>query len=142
MSDKQHFLALGEYRFVLDKNEYETLQRAITFRWQKQDIINNRPHYQLAGLGEETLTITGAVFNYQANQSADDSPISATGRDQIAQLRDEAHKGTPLRLALDDGRHLGYWVMKYVSEYQSHLIGSAPLKQAYTLNLMYFGERV
>jgi len=78
MSDKQHLVALGAYRFVLDKNEYDNLQRSINFRWQKLDIINNRPTYQYSGTGEETITLNGSVFNFQSNQDNTDSPISAT----------------------------------------------------------------
>ncbi len=141
MSDKPHLVALGGYRFLMDKNEYDGLQRVMDFRWQKLDIIKNRPAYQFSGIGEETITLNGSVFNFQSNQDNTDSPVSATGRDQITQLRQQAQQGTPLRLALDDGRHLGYWVIQSINERQSHFIGTAPLKQAYSLKLAYFGER-
>jgi phage tail protein len=142
MSDKQRIAALGGYRFVLDKNEYNSLQRAIEYRWDKTDIINNRPNYQNSGIGEESISINGAVFNYKSNQDALDSPVTETGVDQITQLRDEAQKGVPLLLTFDDGRNFGYWIVKSISEQHTNLIGASPLKQSYTIQLAYFGDKL
>jgi len=139
MSDKRHVTALGNYRFAIDKNEFDNLQRRITYRWSKSNIIGSRPNYQLSGTDEESITINGAVFNFQQNQGTFDSPVTATGTDQISQLRAEAQRGTPLRMALDTGDNMGYWVVKGIDEQQNNFVGSAPLKQAYNIRLAYFG---
>ena len=142
MSDSTHLIAVGDYRFSIEKSAYESLQRSIDYRWAKTDIINNRPNYQMAGTGEESITITGAVFNYRQNSDAFSSPVNETGVDQVSQMREESAKGLPLRIALDDGRSLGYWVVKSIGETQTHFIGAAPLKQAFDIQLAFFGDRL
>ena len=142
MSDNTHLIAMGDYRFSIDQSAYENLQRSIEYRWAKSDIINNRPNYQMTGIGEEAISISGAVFNYRQNGELFNSPVNATGVDQVTQMRVEAAKGLPLRIALDDGRSLGYWVIKSIQETQSHFIGTAPLKQAFDIKLAFFGDKL
>lgn len=142
MSDNTHLIAMGDYRFSIDRSAYENLQRGIEYRWSKTDIIGKRPNYQMSGIGEENITITGAVFNYRQNSDAFSSPIGSTGVDQITQIREEANKAVPLRVALDNGKSLGYWVVKSIKETQSHFIGTAPLKQAFDIKLAFFGNKL
>jgi len=140
MSDKKHLVALGQYRFVLDKNSYEKLTRSIEYRWEKTDIIGNRPNYQMAGTGEDSITLTGAVYNYAANQSATDSPVTETGTDQIEQIRQQAATLKPMLLIFENGRNFGYWMIQSIQEDQTALIGTNPVKQGYTIKLAYFGN--
>lgn len=141
MADNRHMLALGDYRFSLGVAEYESIRRTISLNWVKTDIISRRPTQQFAGVGEESLNITGTVFNYRQNSASGDSPITATGMDQISQIRREALKSRPMRLTVDTGESLGYWVLVNVSETQSHFLHSAPLKQEFDLQLSFFGDR-
>jgi phage protein U len=96
----------------------------------------------MTGVGEESISISGAVFNYRQNGALFDSPVTATGTDQVTQMREEAAKGLPLRVALDDGRSLGFWVVKSIRETQSNFIGTAPLKQAFDIKLAFFGDKL
>ncbi len=141
MSDKAHFAAIGDYRFIIDKNTYDNLQRSMSYRWSAIKIINNRPAYQFLGFDEEIITINGAVFNYKTNQGFLDSPVTDSGTDQISQLRQQASLKKPLRFALDDGRFLGFWVIRSIKEQQNQFIGSAPLKQSYNLVMAYAGDK-
>ncbi len=140
MSDKTYFMALGDFRFSQEGASYEQLQRQINYRWQKLATVSNRPGYQFIGVDDERLEVSGAVFNYQANKSVDS--VQSVGNDPLVLMRDQAAKGVPLRLVLDNGKNLGLWLIKTVSEQQTAFVGSAPFKQAYRMTLLYFGARL
>lgn len=142
MSDNRHLIALGDYRFSVGVAEYDMLRRWLNLSWAKTDMIAGRPNYQYGGISDEGLSINGAVFNYRQNISRFDSPIMQTGTDQVSQLREQALKGAPLRLTLDTGRTLGYWIIVAIVETQSHFIQTAPLKQAFDIQLRFYGERL
>lgn len=142
MSDNRHLIALGDFRFSIGMAEYDMLRRSLNINWSKTDVIAGRPNYQFSGISDESLSINGAVFNYRQNISQFDSPVMQTGVDQVTQLREQALKGQPLRLTLDTGRSLGYWVIVSVIETQSHFIQTAPLKQAFDIQLKFYGDHL
>lgn len=142
MADNRHLIALGGYRFSIGTAEIDALQRNLSINWAKTDIINSNPNYQFCGITNDGITISGAVFNYRQNITASDSPVNKEGTDQLSLIRQESMQAKPLRLTLDTGKTLGYWVVVNINESQSHFLQSAPLKQAFDLTLKYFGSRV
>ncbi|MDG4813050.1 phage tail protein [Hydrogenovibrio sp. 3SP14C1] len=141
MSDNQHFLALGDYRFTLNTSDFESLERSLSMVWNRVASLGGRPNYQYGGIQSETLMISGAVFNYKQNVSASNSPINQTGIDQVAQMRKEALIGKPLRVVLGTGENLGFWIPKTIRDAHQYLVGATPMKQVYNISLEYYGER-
>jgi len=140
MSDNRHLIALGDFRFSLGMAEYDLLRRTLNLRWGRSDVIGKRPSYQYVGVDDETITIVGAVYNYHQNVDIFDSPVMQTGVDQITQLREQALKGQPLRMVLETGQSLGYWIIVSITEAQTHFLSVAPLKQTYDLQLRFYGD--
>ena len=128
-------IALGDYRFTLEYSAYQELQRRTQYRWAKQDVIQSKPSYQAVGFGEDSISLSGIVFNYRQN-------LSAKRHDYIQAIRDEASQQKPLRLALESGVNMGYWVINSINEVQSNLLVNAPLKQSFDIELSYYGESI
>jgi len=131
---RNYQIALGEYRFKLNQSAYEELRRTTRYHWAKQDLIQTHPAYQAVGMGEDTIYLKGAVFNYQSN-------MNQLHIDQLQTLRSVAQMRKPLRMALENGINMGYWIIQSIEETQSYLIVDSPLKQSFNLQIAYYGEK-
>ncbi len=118
------------YFFNLDTAAFDELRRSTAFRWASQERLTRRPAQQAIGMGEEKLTLKGAIF-----------PGFRGGIKQLDTLRSLGGKLQPLTLTTGYGDVLGTWCMTSVEEEQSALLaGGIPRKQGFTLEFVRYGD--
>lgn len=118
------------YYFNLDTAAFDELRRSTEFRWASQERLTRRPAQQAVGIGEEKITLKGAVF-----------PGFKGGIKQLDTLRSLGAQLKPLTLTTGYGDVLGTWCLKSVEEEQSALLqGGIPRKQAFTLEFVRYGD--
>ena len=100
------------YFFNLDTAAFDELRRSTAFRWASQERLTRRPAQQAIGMGDEKLTLKGAVF-----------PGFRGGIKQLDTLRTLGGKLQPMTLTTGYGDVLGTWCMTSVEEEQSALLG-------------------
>ena len=118
------------YYFNLDTAAFDELRRSTEFRWAAQERLGRRPAQQAVGMGEEKITLKGAIF-----------PGFKGGIKQLDTLRSLGAQLKPLTLTTGYGDVLGTWCLKNVEEEQSALLqGGIPRKQAFTLEFVRYGD--
>lgn len=118
------------YYFNLDTAAFDELRRSTEFRWASQERLSRRPAQQAVGMGEEKITLKGAIF-----------PGFKGGLKQLDTLRSLGAQLKPLTLTTGYGDVLGTWCLKNVDEEQSALLqGGIPRKQAFTLEFARYGD--
>lgn len=123
-------LMIGNFAFTTETATYETLSRTTSWRWAKTDLIGNTPSYQFVGEGDQTISISGAIYPYQFGKQA-----------SIDTLKLMAKAGEAYLIVNKRGSSLGYWIIQSVSENESrHFADGTPRKNAFSLSLAYAGE--
>ncbi|MES9830486.1 MAG: phage tail protein [Candidatus Thiodiazotropha sp.] len=123
-------MQLGEYQFGIESAVYEQLRRSTAYRWQGQDRIGRRPAQQFAGVGQETISLTGRIY-----------PFYKGGLGQLDKMRAEAGQGEPRILVDGLGRIWGKWAVTRIDETQSTLMpDGVPEKIDFSLELVRYGE--
>lgn len=123
-------MALGSLRFSIETAAYDKLSRQSAFRWPAQERLARNPALQFTGPGEDAISLSGVVFAAWKG-----------GAGQVDALRTAAAAGKPLLLVDGRGFIHGYWVIESVTEEQgAWLKNGAPLRQAWSLALKYYGE--
>lgn len=118
------------YFFNLDTAAFDELRRSTAFRWASQERLTRRPAQQATGMGDEKLTLKGAIF-----------PGFRGGIKQLDNLRSLGGKLQPMTLTTGYGDVLGTWCMTSVDEEQSALLaGGIPRKQGFTLEFVRYGD--
>lgn len=118
------------YYFNLDTAAFDELRRSTEYRWASQERLTRRPAQQAVGIGEEKITLKGAIF-----------PGFKGGIKQLDTLRSLGAQLQPLTLTTGYGDVLGTWCLKNVEEEQSALLqGGIPRKQAFTLEFVRYGD--
>ncbi|MCQ2994169.1 phage tail protein [Pseudomonas syringae] len=118
------------YFFNLDTAAFDELSRTTAFRWASQERLTRRPAQQAVGMGDEKITIKGAIF-----------PGFKGGLKQLNTLRSIGQKLQPLMLTTGYGEVLGNWCLVNLNEEQSALLqGGIPRKQAFTLEFVRYGD--
>lgn len=118
------------YYFNLDTAAFDELRRSTEFRWASQERLSRRPAQQAVGMGEEKITLKGAIF-----------PGFKGGIKQLDTLRSLGAQLKPLTLTTGYGDVLGTWCLKSVEEEQSALLqGGIPRKQAFNLEFARYGD--
>lgn len=118
------------YYFNLDTAAFGELRRSTEYRWASQERLTRRPAQQAVGIGEEKITLKGAIF-----------PGFKGGIKQLDTLRSLGAQLLPLTLTTGYGDVLGTWCLKSVEEEQSALLqGGIPRKQAFTLEFTRYGD--
>jgi phage protein U len=118
------------YFFNLDTAAFDELRRSSAFRWASQERLTRRSAQQAVGIGDEKLTLKGAIF-----------PGFRGGIKQLDTLRSLGGKLQPLTLTTGYGDVLGTWCMTSVEEEQSALLaGGIPRKQGFTLEFVRYGD--
>lgn len=118
------------YYFNLDTAAFDELSRSTAFRWANQERLGRRPAQQAIGMGDEKLTIKGAIF-----------PTFKGGFKQLDTLRSIGQQLKPLGLVTGYGASLGNWCLVNLNEDQSHLLqGGIPRKQSFTLEFARYGD--
>ena len=119
-----------QYTFNLDTAAFDELRRSTEFRWASQERLGRRPAQQGVGMGDEKITLKGAIF-----------PGFKGGLKQLDTLRTLGAQLQPLTLTTGYGDVLGTWCLKSVDEEQSSLMaGGIPRKQAFTLEFVRYGD--
>ena len=118
------------YFFNLDTAAFDELRRSTEFRWASQERLSRRPAQQAVGMGDEKMTLKGAIF-----------PSFKGGLKQLDTLRRIGSRLLPLGLTTGYGHVLGNWCLKSIEEEQSALLqGGIPRKQAFTLEFVRYGD--
>ncbi|MGE7992145.1 phage tail protein [Pseudomonas sp. NPDC089554] len=118
------------YYFNLDTAAFDQLRRQTRFRWAGQERLGRESAQQAVGLGEESISIRGAIF-----------PSFKGGLGQLQTLRSIGRQLLPLSLTTGYGEVLGTWCLTSIEEEQAHLLaGGIPRKQGFSLEFSRYGE--
>lgn len=118
------------YFFNLDTAAFDELRRQTSYRWASQERLTRRPAQQAVGLGDEKITIKGAIY-----------PSFKGGLKQLDRLRAIGAKLLPLNLTTGYGEVLGNWCLTNIEEEQSALLpGAVPRKQGFSLEFVRYGD--
>lgn len=123
-------MKLGRYSFSVDTAAYGRFERSAAYRWAAQERHGREAALQYLGPGDETVSLSGVIH-----------PHFRGGLGQVADMRREAGRGTPLLLVDGRGNVLGRWVILSVAETHGVLFNDGvPRTVEFTLNLRYFGR--
>lgn len=123
-------MALGDYRFSLSTAAYDSLKRTDSWRWATQERLTRAPAKQFMGRGDTKISLDGTIY-----------PHYRGGLGQLARMRVEADKGTPLILVDGLGNVWGKFVIEEVQETTTHhMANGVPLKIDFNLNITAYGE--
>lgn len=118
-------MRLGLFKFSLDTAAYQELNRAVSYRWARQERIGTNDALQFTGLGPETVDLRGVVF-----------PLFRGGLDQVGKMRLQASIGIPLPMIDGRGKVWGLWAIEQINERQSVFMElGAPKKIEFDLRL-------
>ncbi|WP_030128500.1 phage tail protein [Pseudomonas sp. QTF5] len=118
------------YYFNLDTAAFDELSRQTAFRWASQERLTRRPAQQAVGMGDEKITLKGAIY-----------PGHKGGLKQLDTLRSIGAQLLPLGLTTGYGHVLGDWCLTSIDEEQSALLqGGIPRKQSFSLEFVRYGE--
>lgn len=118
------------YYFNLDTAAFDQLRRQTRFRWVGQERLSRASAQQAVSLGEETISIRGAIF-----------PTFKGGIGQLQTLRSIGRQLLPLSLTTGYGEVLGTWCLTSIDEEQGSLLaGGIPRKQGFSLEFTRYGE--
>ncbi|WP_409297169.1 phage tail protein [Pseudomonas sp. KCJK8993] len=118
------------YYFNLDTAAFDELRRQTSFRWTGQERLGRSPAQQAVGLGDERISLKGAIF-----------PGFKGGLGQLQALRSIGRQLRPLSLTTGYGEVLGTWCLTSIDEDQGHLLaGGIPRKQAFSLEFVSYGD--
>lgn len=118
------------FYFNLDTAAFDELRRQTEFRWASQERLSRRPAQQAVGMGEEKLSLKGAIF-----------PAFKGGLKQLDTLRSIGAQLLPLNLTTGYGFVLGTWCLRSLEEEQGALLaGGIPRKQTFSLEFTRYGD--
>ncbi|RMM27109.1 hypothetical protein ALP86_03160 [Pseudomonas amygdali pv. mori] len=118
------------YYFNLDTAAFDELRRQTAFRWAGQERLTRSIAQQAVGLGDDKLSLKGAIF-----------PGFKGGLKQLDTLRSMGRNLQPLSLTTGYGEVLGNWCLLSVDEEQSNLLaGGIPRKQGFSLEFVSYGD--
>lgn len=118
------------YYFNLDTAAFEELRRQTSFRWAGQERLTRSIAQQAVGLGEDKISLKGAIF-----------PGFKGGLKQLDTLRTIGRRLQPVNLTTGYGEVLGTWCLVNIEEDQSHLLaGGIPRKQSFSLEFVSYGD--
>ncbi|MGY1952494.1 phage tail protein [Pseudomonas pergaminensis] len=118
------------FYFNLDTAAFDELRRQTEFRWSSQERLSRRPAQQAVGMGEEKLSLKGAIF-----------PTFKGGLKQLDTLRSIGAQLLPLNLTTGYGVVLGTWCLRSLEEEQGALLaGGIPRKQTFSLEFSRYGD--
>ncbi|HUD90230.1 phage tail protein [Sphingobium sp.] len=106
-----HLMALGMFLFELGSLPFEELQHKMDWRHARAPRIGARDATQFVGPGDETVTLSGAVYTELSN-----------GVVSLEDLRAMADQGEAWPLVAGSGRVYGNFVITAIDERQVHLM--------------------
>ena len=122
-------LSLSDFQFGVDTAAYAELSLKAEYPWAKVDRLQNTPQHQAMGLEERSISLRGTVF----------PSYREAGLSQIETLREAAAEMKPQPLMAGNGRYLGRWVVKSISQTDSVFFeDGAAQKQEFTMEMERF----
>ena len=122
-------LSLGDFQFGVDTAAYAELSLKAEYPWAKVDRLQNTPQHQAMGLEVRSVSLRGAVY----------PSYRGAGLSQIETLREAAAEMKPQPLMAGNGRYLGRWIVKSISQTDTIFFedGTAQ-KQEFTMEIERF----
>ena len=122
-------LSLGDFQFGIDAAAYAELSLKAEYPWAKVDRLQNTPQHQAMGLEVRSISLRGTVC----------PSYREAGLSQIEALREAAAEMKPQPLMAGNGRYLGRWVVKSISQTDSVFFeDGAAQKQEFTMEMERF----
>ncbi|MCA8881834.1 MAG: phage tail protein [Rhodobacteraceae bacterium] len=123
-------MALGSFRFGVNKASYQALSRTAAWRWSTLDRIGRAPASQFLGAGAEDIRLEGVIY-----------PHFKGGLRQVEAMRVIAGLGEPMILVDGLGWVLNRWCITRIEERKRvFLADGAPRKIEFSLDLQSYGE--
>ncbi|WP_323010026.1 phage tail protein [Paracoccus sp. (in: a-proteobacteria)] len=123
-------MALGAFRFGVNRANYQHFTRAASWRWQGQDRVGRRPALQYLGPGSDEITLEGVIY-----------PHFKGGLRQVELMRLVADQGLPLILVDGLGWVWERWVIAGVEERKSlFMADGAPRRIEFSMTLLAYGS--
>lgn len=123
-------MALGGFRFGINRANYQTFTRSASWRWEEQPRLGRRPALQYLGPGTEEITLEGVIY-----------PHFKGGLRQVELMRLQASAGQPLILVDGMGWVWDRWVITGVEERKTlFMADGAPRKIEFTTTLKAYGS--
>ena len=123
-------MALGAFRFGVNRANYQSFTRSATWRWEAQDRLGRNPALQYLGPGTDEITLQGVIY-----------PHFKGGLRQIELMRLVANAGQPLILVDGLGWVWERWVITSVEETKTlFLADGAPRKIEFSVGLKAYGS--
>ena len=122
-------LSLGDFQFGIDTAAYAELSLKAEYPWAKVDRLQNTPQHQAMGLEVRSISLRGTVY----------PSYREAGLSQIEALREAAAEMKPQPLMAGNGRYLGSWVVKSISQTDTVFFeDGAAQKQEFTMEMERF----
>lgn len=122
-------LSLGDFQFGVDTAAYSELSLKAEYPWAKVDRLQNTPQHQAMGLEVRNVSLRGTIY----------PSYRGAGLSQIETLREAAAEMRPQPLMAGNGRYLGRWVVKSISQTDSTFFeDGAAQKQEFTMEIERF----
>lgn len=122
-------MALGTFRFGINRASYQTFSRTASYRWAKQDRLGRAPAMQFLGPDADEITLEGVIY-----------PHFKGGLRQVEFMRLMARTGAPMMLVDGLGWAWERWCIVSVEERKSvFLADGAPRKIEFTITLQAYG---
>ena len=123
-------MALGTFRFGVNRASYQSFSRDAAYRWAKQDRLGRDPALQYLGPDAEEITLEGVIY-----------PHFKGGLRQMELMRAVARQGAPMMLVDGLGFVWQRWVITRVSETKSlFLADGAPRRIEFNVTLRAYGS--
>ena len=123
-------MALGAFRFGVNRANYQTFTRSASWRWEAQDRLGRNPALQFLGPGADEITLEGVIY-----------PHFKGGLRQIELMRLVASAGQPLILVDGMGWVWERWVIPSITEKKSvFLADGAPRQIDFAMSLKAYGS--
>ena len=123
-------MALGTFRFGVNRANYHTFTRDAAFRWARQDRLGRAPALQYLGPDAEEISLEGVIY-----------PHFRGGLRQMELMRAVARQGMPMMLVDGLGWVWQRWVITGVSETKTvFLADGAPRRIDFSIRLQAYGR--
>lgn len=122
-------MALGTFRFGVNRASYQTLTRTSAWRWATIDRAGAKSAAQFLGIGAEKMTLEGVIY-----------PHFKGGLRQVELMRAVAGLGQPMILVDGLGWVLDRWCIEGIEEKKgTFLADGAPRRIDFRLDLVSYG---
>lgn len=123
-------MALGLFRFGVNRAAYQTWTRSAAYRWEKLDRAGRAPALQYLGPDAEEVSLEGVIY-----------PHFKGGLRQVELMRAEARRAQPFMLVDGLGWVWDRWVITSVTEKKGvFLADGAPRQIDFSMTLRAYGS--